>query len=667
MRRWSLTATFAVVSLVAMFAVGALLIVAIANQARNYALSEAVRTAGAYVTAGVLDVASPAGLTGRAELSPVERGTIQGLVADPSDGLRAVRLWTVDSQLVFATDAGQGLFPDGLRLDAALLGEPAPKVVGELGVDGREESRSLSVYLPIYPRSGGEPVGAAEVVLDYSVTEAAVANAVRLVAGLVAAGLILLWILLFRTVSNASRRLRSHATENARLALLDPLTGLPNRRLLAERIDRASISAARSGHPMGLLLLDVDGFKEINDTLGHDYGDRLLIEVATRVRAISRETDTVSRLGGDEFAVLMPVLRDVEDAAALARRVLGVFGVAFDLDGITLHVDASIGVALLPDHAEDQMTLLRHADVAMYEAKRAKLGYAVYSTEGDHHSAQRLTLMGDLRLALSTEGQLALHYQPKIDLLTGRVAGLEALIRWNHPVAGAIPPVDFIPLAEQTGMVSDLTQWVLEQAVGQLHDWERERAGLPMHLAVNLSARNLHEADLPERVRQLLHDARVSPSCLELEITESAIPGDAGRAQDAMRALSEHGVHLAVDDFGIGNTSISQLRSYPLRTVKIDRSFIQPLMTDADSIVLVRAIIDLAHEFDLLTVAEGVEDAETAVVLRELGCDLAQGFLWSPAVSGGDLLEVVRTIDEASEASPVTSGSARTVRPRRQR
>ena len=666
MRRWSLTATFAVVSLLAMSAVGALLIVAIANQARSYAIAEAVRTAEAYVTAGVQDVASTASLTGRSELSFAEQGEIRRLTADPSDGLRAVRLWTVDSQVVFATDAQEGLFPDGLRLDSALIGKPAPKVVGELGADGREKSRSLSVYVPLYRAGGGEPVGAAEIVLDYSDTEAAVADAVRLVAVLVAGGLVLLWILLFRTVSNASRRLRSHATENARLALLDPLTGLPNRRLLAERIDRAAIAAARSGQPMGLLLLDVDGFKEINDTLGHDYGDRLLIEVGRRVRGIARETDTVSRLGGDEFAVLMPVLRNVEDAAALARRVLEVFGVAFDLDGITLHVDASIGVALLPDHAEDQLTLMRHADVAMYAAKRAKLGYVVYSVEGDHHSPQRLTLMGDLRVALSSEDQLALHYQPKVDLFTGRVAGLEALMRWSHPVTGDISPVDFIPLAEQTGMVSDLTQWVLEQAVRQLHDWERERAGVPMHLAVNLSARNLHEADLPERVRQLLHDARVSPGCLELEITESAIPGDAGRAQDAMRALSEHGVHLAVDDFGIGNTSISQLRSYPLRTVKIDRSFIQPLMSDADSIVLVRAIIDLAHEFDLLTVAEGVEDAETAAVLRELGCDLAQGFLWSPAVAAGDLLEVVRAIDEAS-TTWVTSGSGRTARPRRQR
>jgi predicted signal transduction protein with EAL and GGDEF domain len=342
-----------------------------------------------------------------------------------------------------------------------------------------------------------------------------------------------------------------------------------------------------------------------------------------------------------------------------------VFGDAFDLDGITLHVDASLGVALLPDHAEDQMTLLRHADVAMYAAKRAKLGYAVYSEKGDHHSAQRLTLMGDLRLALSSEDQLALHYQPKIDLQTGRVAGVEALIRWDHPSIGPISPVDFIPLAEQTGMVSDLTQWVLEQAVGQLHDWERERAGLPMHLAVNLSARNLHEADLPERVRLLLQDARISPNCLELEITESAIPGDAGRAQDAMRALSEQGVRLAVDDFGIGNTSISQLRSYPLRTVKIDRSFIQPLMTDSGSIVLVRAIIELAHEFDLVTVAEGVEDAATAATLSELGCDLAQGFFWSPAVPAGDILQVVQTIDEA--AALVTSGSGRTDRPRRSR
>jgi EAL domain-containing protein (putative c-di-GMP-specific phosphodiesterase class I) len=312
---------------------------------------------------------------------------------------------------------------------------------------------------------------------------------------------------------------------------------------------------------------------------------------------------------------------------------------------------------------------MRHADVAMYAAKRAKLGYAVYSQEGDHHSAQRLTLMGDLRTALAADDQLALHYQPKVDLRTGRVAGLEALLRWQHPDSGPVSPADFIPLTEQTGLVTDLTQWVLERAVTQLRTWEQENASFPLDLAVNLSARNLHEVELTDRVRQLLRDARVSPANLELEITESAIPADVGRAQDAMRALAELGVRLAVDDFGIGNTSISQLRSIPLRTLKIDRTFIAPIMVDPGSIVLVRAIVDLAHEFGLVTVAEGVEDTETATVLRGLGCDLAQGFLWSAAVPAADVAAVAARIDaEADLASAVvTSGSARTARSPRPR
>jgi diguanylate cyclase (GGDEF)-like protein len=659
MRRWGLTATFAAVSLFAMAAVGTLLILAIGKQAREYALDEAIRTAQAYVTAGVLDVASVDSLTGLEELPARDRAEIEELATVPDDGLRAIRLWTADSQLVFGTDSERGRFPDGLRLDAALTGQPAPKVVDEIGSDGRVESRLLSVYLPVGDANGGTPSGAAEIVLDYTDTEAAVSKAVRLVAVLVIAGLGLLWLLLFRTVSNASRRLRSHATENAKLALLDPLTSLPNRRLLSDRIDRAVTASKRSGMPVGLLLLDVDGFKEVNDTLGHDFGDRLLVEVATRVRSVARETDTVARLGGDEFAVLMPVVADVDEATASARRVLNVFNDAFVLGDMTLHVDASLGVALLPDHADDEMTLLRHADVAMYAAKRANVGFVVYSPEGDHHSAKRLTLTGDLRRALMEDDQLSLHYQPKIDLGTGRVAGFEALLRWIHPEHGPLSPADFIPLAEQTGLVSDLTQWVLEQAVGQLADWEGSRSDLPLDLAVNLSARNLHESNLSGRIRQLLHDARVSPASLELEITESAIPADAGTAQDALGELSELGISLAIDDFGIGNTSINQLRSIPLRTLKIDRSFITPLTTDPGSIVLARAVIDLAHEFDLVTVAEGVEDINTALILRELGCDLAQGFLWSAAVPAADIDSVTEQINAvADDVFAVTSGSA---------
>ena len=660
MRRWGLTATFAAVSLLAMAAVGTLLVLAIGNQAREYALDGAIRTARAYMTAGVVDVAPVDNLTGRAELRARERSEIQALADVPDDALIALRLWTVDSQLVFGTDSERGRFPDGLRLDEALAGQPAPAVVEVLGVDGRAEARNLSVYLPVADPKGDEAVGAVEVVLDYTQTEETVQRAITLVAVLVVGGLGLLWLLLFRTVSNASRRLRHHATENARLALLDPLTSLPNRRLLSERIDRAVVAANRSGQSVALLLLDVDGFKEVNDTLGHDFGDKLLIEVATRVRAVARETDTVARLGGDEFAILMPTVAGVGEAAASAGRILAVFTESFTLGDMSLQVDASLGVALLPEHASDEMELLRLADVAMYAAKRAKLGFVVYTSEGDHHSAQRLTLIGDLRQALSAEDQLALCYQPKINLHTGRVAGFEALIRWRHPDHGSVSPGDFVPLAEQTGMIKELTDWVLDYAVRQLATWEREGATYPLDLAVNLSARNLHEGDLAKRVGHLLQSARVNPASLELEITESAIPADAGRAQEAMAELTELGVRLAIDDFGIGNTSIGQLRRVPLRTLKIDRSLVSPLTTDPGSVVLARAVIDLAHEFGLATVAEGVEDAETAAVLRDLDCDLAQGFLWSPAVPASDVDEMVARINaQADEVRTVTSGPSR--------
>ena len=666
MRRWGLTATFAIVSLLAMVAVGTLLIVAIGQQARTYALDEAVHTAEAYLTSGVRDVATLEELAGRDSMPGAARREIDQLAEQPDDSLRAVRLWTVDSQLVYASDADtrQGLFPDNLRLDRAIDDSlPAPKVVDEFPSlrtpgaqsDGAQSdlasSPVLSVYLPLGTMEDGQPAGAAEVVLDYAGTEAALSDVMRLIAILVVGGLALLWLLLFRTVSNASRRLRKHAFENARLALLDPLTGLPNRRLLTERLDREVVSAKESGRPMALLILDVDGFKDINDTMGHDVGDKLLVEVARRIREVARDSDTVARLGGDEFAVLMPGVSHVDKATALARRILDQFSHHFDLDTINLHVDASIGVAVLPDHAEDQTTLMRHADVAMYAAKRAKIGYAVYSSDRDHNSTARLTLMADLRSALSAEDQLALHYQPKIDLRTGRVAGVEALLRWNHPVHGFMPPDAFIPLAEQTGMVTDLTQWVLVHAIAQVEAWQRLRGGDPLPVAVNLSARNLHEPDLTERVRVLLDHAHVNPASLEIEITESAIPGDPGQAMTLIEELADLGVPVAIDDFGIGNTSISQLRSFPLRTLKIDRSFISPLDSDPGSVVLVRAIVDLAHEFGIAAIAEGVEVPAVATTLRELGCDLAQGYLWSKAVPADEVLGLVERINEGASTA----------------
>jgi len=705
MRRWGLAATFAVVSLLAMAVVGVLLVVTIAQQARAYAVNEAIHTADAYIQAGVLRAATVPQLTGKTRLPVSAQQTLTDLTVpgvgeataassqragpqavDSDDTLLALRLWRMNSDLIYATDvplqearggaARPGpmspltfknlLLADSARIDAIINDprhQPLAKVMGQLNPDdhGQSPRPVLSVYFPL-TGPNGRPAGIVEVVLNYASTEAAVSGAVRLVAIVVLVGLLLLWVLLFRTVWNASRRLRRHAVENARLALLDPLTDLPNRRLLTERLERAISAASRSRQSLALLLLDVDGFKDINDTLGHEVGDRLLQEVAQRIRAVSREDDTVARLGGDEFAILMPEVEDLSDAQILAQRILSEFRSSFLLDGLDLHVDASIGVAVLPDHADSATALMRHADVAMYMAKRSKIGVATYSSEGDHNTTERLTLMGDLRSALARQDELTLHYQPKVDLRTGRVAGVEALLRWQHPNLGGVSPERFVPMAEQTGLMTELSDHVLQEVVGQLAAWQA--AGHSLQVAVNLSARNLHEADLVPRLRLMLEQAHVSPTCLELEITESAIPVDPGQARDLLDELAAMGLSIAIDDFGIGNTSISQLRDLPLRTLKIDRSFISSLRREASSVVLVRAVVDMAHEFGVRTVAEGVEDECAADLLREIGCDVAQGFLWSPAVAADDLLPLLESIDARGEREPVTSGSGRTARTR---
>jgi diguanylate cyclase (GGDEF)-like protein len=505
----------------------------------------------------------------------------------------------------------------------------------------------LDVYVPARSESGAT-IGVIDVVLNYEPTAAATSDAVRNVAMLVLAGLGLVWLLLFRTVRNASKRLRQSAAENARLALLDPLTGLPNRRLLSERLERSVDVALAEDNHVGLLLLDIDRFKEINDSLGHDRGDQLLIEVARRLEGVVRETDTVARLGGDEFAVLLPTVRSIDDAAVLAERVLSVFAEPYDIDGLVLHVETSLGLALLPDHAQDVTSLLKRADVAMYAAKAARRGLSIYSAEGDASSPAKLLLLGDLRKAIDSDDQLSVHYQPKLDLHTSAVVGLEALLRWNHPVRGQIPPGEFIPLAEQTGLVHSLTRRVLEMVLRQMREWRE--TGWEIQVAVNLSALNLAEPDLDERVAELLAQYDVPARLLEFEITESAIVQDPERAAITLARIAAMGSTIALDDFGIGNTSLSQLRALPIDTLKIDRSFVTDMSEGGD--VLVKVVTDLAHEFRMIAVAEGVEQPEVAEKLRRLGCDLAQGYLYARPVPAEELRAVLEALGSQLPPAP---------------
>lgn len=370
------------------------------------------------------------------------------------------------------------------------------------------------------------------------------------------------------------------------------------------------------------MLMDLDRFKEINDTLGHHYGDLLLQQVGTRLRSAVWEPDVVARLGGDEFAVLLPSMAASEHITVVANKILNALSESFMLEEFALDVGASIGIALFPDHGQDAETLMRRADVAMYLAKQSNSGYAIYAPDLDHHSPDRLILIAELRQAIE-RNQLLLHYQPKIHLESGRVIGAEALVRWNHPNRGMILPDQFIPLAERTGLIKPLTGWVLGAALDQAKLWHQ--ADLKMRIAVNISARSLQDPQLANHISELIRIHHLSPDWLEVEITESSIMADPGRSMEILTRLSDIGVHLSIDDFGTGYSSLANLKKLPVDSIKIDKTFVINMTVDEDDEVIVRSTIDLARNLHLEVIAEGVEKQETLDRLKTLGCDAVQG------------------------------------------
>jgi diguanylate cyclase (GGDEF)-like protein/PAS domain S-box-containing protein len=406
-------------------------------------------------------------------------------------------------------------------------------------------------------------------------------------------------------------------------ALHDSLTGLPNRALLADRFDQALGAETRGGAATGLLLIDLDRFKEINDTLGHHYGDELLLQIGPRLAEVLRAGDTVGRLGGDEFAVLLPEVGTLAAAVAVAAKLQSALVRSFTVDGIDLDIEASIGVVVSGEHGADRAALMQRADIAMYTAKQRSLGVSVYDPDTDGHSPLRLALLGDLRRALAGD-ELFLHYQPTVSLSTGQVCGAEALLRWQHPERGLIPPDAFIPLAENTGLIGPLTTYVLDLALGQARRWAD--AGQPLQVAVNLSARNLLDDRLETTVADLLDRHGVGADLLKLEVTESAIMTDPVRAKTVLERLEGLGVALSIDDFGAGYTSLSQLKHLPVTELKIDRSFVTTMSTDASNTMIVRSVIELGHNLGLTTVAEGVETDEALDDLAGYSCDVAQGY-----------------------------------------
>jgi diguanylate cyclase (GGDEF)-like protein len=498
---------------------------------------------------------------------------------------------------------------------------------------------SLDVYVPLWLESSHRPAGAVQISVDYSKIEAGVRGRTNNYSLLIFMGLAVLYGIMFRIVAGASKTLSRQAEANEHQALHDALTDLPNRTLFHDRVYQALASSRREHIAAAVMIMDLDRFKEVNDTLGHASGDELLKQVGLRLRDSIRESDTVARLGGDEFGVLLPKVVDAKAAVAVARKLRTTLEEPFTLHGLALRMEASIGIALFPDHGSDVQSLLQRADVAMYVAKEHPAGCEVYTRERDEYSPDRLTLLTELRRAID-RGQLLLHYQPKADLRTGDIQGVEALVRWQHPERGMIPPDEFIPPAQRTGVIAPLTMFVLDEALRQCRTWALQ--GMELSVAVNLSTRNLLDVHLPDTVGQLLARWEVPARLLELEITESTILADPVRAMQILSRLHEMGVRLAIDDFGTGYSSLAYLNRLPVDELKIDKSFILGMEESENDAVIVRSTIDLGRNLGLRVVAEGVESAKAWNRLVSLGCDIAQGYYLSRPVPADQLTEWLR-------------------------
>ncbi len=436
--------------------------------------------------------------------------------------------------------------------------------------------------------------------------------------------------------------------ESDRRAITDDLTGLGNRRHLIDRLHAAIHAAADADGRLALLLVDLDGFKELNDTLGHHAGDEVLRQIGPRLAHILRAGDTLARLGGDEFAVVLSP-GDEATASAAGLRLRAALERSFEVGGIRVHIDASVGIALFPEHARDALGLLQRADVAMYEAKRMRTGHEVYLQSRDRHSRERLRLVGELHGALET-GQLVLHYQPIADVRTGLVSGVEALVRWQHPERGLLGPGHFLPLVEQSGLTRALTSFVIDRALHELG--ELRAGGLDLSVAVNLGPADLLDLGLPSEVERLLRLRRCAPERLELEVSEDVVMADVERTVDVLRGLRAIGVKTALDDFGAGHAAVGHLKQLDVDTLKIDCSFVMRVAQDERDAAIVQSLVDLGQRLGLRVVAEGVETREAWELLARWGCDEAQGYLLGRPMPADELAAWIRELTRQPDVTP---------------
>jgi diguanylate cyclase (GGDEF)-like protein len=651
---------FSVMSLVPILLLGLVLAHFIQVHTRQRSLDDARRSAEIITRTAIAPRLTPDDITAGLAASRVQE--LDRVVNDPAvrDLLARIKIWNLDHRVVYSDDkalTGQVFKPSDELLDA-FQGRAASELsTGNLSENTGERhlGELLEVYVPLSFGADARTAGALEVYLPYGPIAASIRHDTRVLFAILAAGLLMLYLALWRIVARASRQLSRQAADNRHQATHDALTGLPNRTGFREKVQSSLDHAHKRDGGFALALIDLDRFKEINDALGHGVGDALLEQVAVRLRDSLRESDLVCRLGGDEFALILDGISSPAAAELLVQRLLAKLERPFTLDSVTLDVEASAGIAIYPDHGDDIETLIQRADVAMYLAKGESQTVVLYDAERDMNSPDRLALLGELRRAIE-KGDLILHYQPKADLRSGRVTGVEALVRWPHPQRGLIGPDEFVPLAERTGLIRPLTAWVLRTTVRQIELWARD--GIDVEVSVNVSARNVHDIDFPDLVRELLQETPAARGRLAIELTESAIMSDAARSTEVLRELSDMGVRLSIDDFGTGYSSLERLRELPVDEVKIDKSFIKGVGSSANDVAIVTATIELARSLGLRVVAEGVEVAEVWQTLVDLGADTAQGYFLSRPMDPAAALSWLEEAGLARHQPDVASGIA---------
>ncbi|HEY4450325.1 MAG TPA: bifunctional diguanylate cyclase/phosphodiesterase [Solirubrobacteraceae bacterium] len=615
---------YGAISVVPVLALGLVLAYSLRSEAREHGLAQGRSEAALVGETGVEPLLEDRPLS--LGIGARERAGLKRLVARAVGQHEVLRLRVRDlrGQVVFSDDgSGFGEAPESVALDAA--GGSTVARLTHLNADsndhGRAGAATVEVYLPLHAGVPARTVGVLELYLPYAPIGRDIAAGMAGLYRDLAIGLAGLYLALFAITWSVSRGLRREVARNAFLAEHDVLTELPNRTLFHRRAKAALVDAVRHRRPVAIAIVDLDRFKDINDTLGHHNGDLLLSELASRVAANMRGHDTVARLGGDEFGL---ILRDAAAAEGALWRLREIINGEVEVSGLPLSVEASIGFVVAPEDGGDVDTLLQRADVAMYCAKAQHAGIVRYEGSLDHYDAEKLTLVGELRNAIDS-GQMVLHYQPQTALADGRINAVEALIRWQHPTHGLLYPDRFLPLAEQTDVIDKLTDWVVRTALRELHGLGAVAEDLAV--AVNVSARSVVRPDLAAQVVGALAEVGLPAERLIIEVTETALLVDRERAANTLSELAAAGVKVSLDDFGRGQTSLGYLSALPIDELKIDKSFVLDMLEAPAHAAIVRSIVELGHNLDLRVVGEGVESEAALAALGALGCDVAQGYL----------------------------------------